>query len=79
MKDKCIIKSADKPCGNCLIRVTPSVHKQIQALCLKTCRSATSVASELLDFALERVEIEYKFDPDDNDSDSEQIAIADNS
>lgn len=70
MKDRCIIKSAEKPCGNCLVRISPATYKQLQEIALKTSRSATSIATELLEFALERVEIEYQYNDDPGESES---------
>ena len=67
--DKCIIKSAEKPSGNCLVRLSPAVHKQVQELALRTCRSASSIATELIEFALQRVEVEYQFDDPGADGD----------
>lgn len=66
--DKCIIKSAEKPSGNCLVRLSLACHKQVQELALRTSRSISSIATELIEFALQRVEVEYQFDdpqPDD--------------
>lgn len=66
--DKCIIKSAEKPSGNCLVRLSPACHKQVQELALRTSRSISSIATELIEFALQRAEVEYQFDdpqPDD--------------
>lgn len=65
MRDTCIIKSADKPCGNCLVRINPAIHRQLQDIALKTNRSISSIANDLLVFGLDRVEIVY-------DDDSEQ-------
>ena len=59
--DKCIIKSAEKGIGNSLIRVYPATYRKVDALAAKANRSITSVASELLEFALERAEIEYTY------------------
>ena len=53
--DKCIIKSAEKPSGNCLVRLSPACHKQVQELALRTSRSISSIATELIEFALQRV------------------------
>lgn len=61
IKDKCIIKSAEKPSGNCLVRLSPNTYKRLQEISMKTCRSCTSLATELMEFALDRVEIEYQF------------------
>ena len=68
-KDKCIIKSAEKPSGNCLVRLSPAVHKQVQELSLRTSRSISSIATELMEFALERVEIEYQYGDEDGQVD----------
>lgn len=58
--DKCVIKSNSER-GDCVnvIRVPVGVCRQIRALGEKTNRSISSVAGELLTFALDRVEIEY--------------------
>lgn len=69
--DKCIIKSAEKPSGNCLVRLSPAVHKRLMELSLRTCRSASSLATELMEFALDRVEIEYQF----NDGEDAPTAV----
>lgn len=66
MKDKCVIKSADKPCGNCLVRLSPAVHQRVQELALRTSRSITSVSTELMEFALDRVEVQYQYDDEDS-------------
>ena len=65
--DKCIIKSARKPSGNCLVRVPPAIHGRLQALSLKTGRSSTSIATELMEFALDRVEVEYQYYDDEDE------------
>lgn len=59
--DKCIIRCSDKPVGNTLVRVYPATYRKLDALASKANRSITSVASELLDFALERAEVEYTY------------------
>lgn len=64
MKEKCIIKSAEKPSGNCLVRLSPATYKRLQEIALKTSRSSTSIATELMEFALDRVEIEYQYGDD---------------
>ena len=61
-KDKCIIKSAEKPSSCGMVRVTPDIHQKLQELARKTGRGTTSIAKELLEFALERVEIEYNYE-----------------
>lgn len=66
MREKCIIKSAEKPSGNCLVRLSPATYKRLQEVALKTSRSATSIATELMEFALDRVEIEYRYGDDDD-------------
>ena len=45
MRDTCIIKSADKPCGNCLVRLNPAVYRQLQDIALKTNRSISSIST----------------------------------
>lgn len=67
MRDTCIIKSADKPCGNCLVRLNPAVYRQLQDIALKTNRSISSISTELMEFALERVEIVYQYADDDTE------------
>ena len=59
--DKCVIRRSDKPVGNALVRVYPATYRKLDALASKANRSITSVASELLDFALERAEVEYTY------------------
>ena len=59
--DKCIIRCSDKPVGNTLVRVYPATYRKLGALASKANRSISSVASELLDFALERAEVEYTY------------------
>jgi hypothetical protein len=76
--DKCVIKSNSER-GDCVnvIRVPVGVCRQIRALGEKTNRSISSVAGELLTFALERVEIEYPSfangvsEPDEGESEGE--------
>lgn len=65
MKDKCVIKSAEKPSGNCLVRLSPATYRRLQEVALKTSRSATCIATELMEFALDRVEIEYCYGDDE--------------
>lgn len=57
--DKCIIKCSEKPSGCSHIRIRPETYRKLTALVCKANRSITYVASELLEFALERTELEY--------------------
>lgn len=67
MKEKCIIKSAEKPSGNCLVRLNPVTYKHLQEVAVKAGRSAASIATELMEFALDRVVIEYCYGDDSED------------
>jgi len=59
--DKCIIKTADRLSGNCIIRLNAATYKKVVELSVKTGRSISSLASELLEFAIDRVEIDYQY------------------
>ena len=64
--EKCIIKAHRRPDRAGVIRIDPSIYKRIVGICDKTGNSITAVATTLLTFGLDHVEIEYVYreDPD---------------
>jgi len=59
-KDKCYIQSRRRvPTENCMVTLHRETHSRLKDLSCESGKSITVLADELLQFALDRVEIVY--------------------
>ena len=57
MRDICVLKAYTKPCGQYLLRVNADVYNRVEKLANEAGRTRSSIACELLAFALDRAEV----------------------
>ena len=71
MRDVCIIQAHSKPCSQYLLRVNADVWSRVDRLSREAGRSRSSIACELLGFALDRAEIRADVPPCMEDEEDE--------
>lgn len=71
MRDVCIIQAHSKPCSQYLLRVNADVWSRVDRLSREAGRSRSSIACELLGFALDRAEIRADVPPCMEDEEEE--------